>query len=112
MSERPTTLYTRVARCPEIQAASPLDILTEKRPPSPRAPVPTHHRVNLRLELERTADTQANASILIRGEGPPLRLEGITIKQPRPGWITLYLPPEEDWMSPTASEGPRCTGID
>jgi hypothetical protein len=35
--------------------------------------------------------------------GHKLRLSGIVIREPRPGWVTLEVPPLEEWREPLKS---------
>lgn len=49
----------------------------------------------MRLTLARDAHGAAVA-VVVRGD-PDVTLDGIRVAEPRPGFLTLSLPPLEDW---------------
>jgi site-specific recombinase XerD len=97
-----TTLYTKLAVLRGDRAVSPLDLLSGP-PASPRplmvAPSPTPVGA-LGIRMVRGHDARgrlAQVSLVVRGE-PEVRLEGIVVREPRPGFLALELPPLEDWQ--------------
>lgn len=55
----------------------------------------------MRLELSPRDDRDelaADATIIIESEPRPVRLAGIVVRESRPGWIALDLPPLEAWQ--------------
>ena len=42
----------------------------------------------------------AEATLTILTDLRPVELKGIVVRQPRPGWITLEVPPLERWAEP------------
>jgi site-specific recombinase XerD len=97
-----TTLYTKLAVLRGDRAVSPLDLLTGPPAPSrPLAVAPSSTPVGaLGIRMVRGHDVRgplAQVSLVVRGE-PEVRLEGIVVREPRPGFLALELPPLEDWL--------------
>lgn len=104
-----TTLYTRLAVLKGERAVSPLDLLQERAaalptaPSSPGPPVPpptpprpwetTGARMHVRLTRHHHG---GDVAVTIRGD-PDVTLDGIRVSEPRPGFLTLSLPPLEAW---------------
>ena len=95
-----TTIYTKVAVIRQQQIQSPLDTLTGKAlvPALPTAQRPVGRmRIQVRLRPGETAVAEAEASIL--SDDRYVHLDGIIVREPRPGWVTLEVPPLEAWES-------------
>ena len=89
-----TRLYTHVAGLSERQVRSPLDVLASDR--GPRSLVQPVGR--MRLQLSKTADPHSAAvELTIFTDKREITLRGITVREARPGWVTLDLPPWERW---------------
>jgi hypothetical protein len=55
----------------------------------------------LRIELTpRPGQAAADVGLLILGDERPVRLDGIVVRELRPGWIRLDVPPLERWADP------------
>ena len=59
----------------------------------------------LRLELTQSSDDSqgtpsADVVLHILTEPRPIRLSGIVVREPRPGWVTHEVPPLEEWKEP------------
>ncbi len=55
---------------------------------------------SLGIRMVRAHDARgplARVSLVVRGE-PEVVLEGIVVREPRPGFLALELPPLEDWQ--------------
>ena len=97
-----TTLYTKLAVLRGDRAVSPLDLLTGPPAPSrPLAVAPSSRPVGaLGIRMVRGHDARgplAQVSLIVRGE-PEVLLEGLVVREPRPGFLALELPPLEDWQ--------------
>jgi len=89
-----TRLYTHVAGLSERQVRSPLDVLSDDR--GSRSLVQPVGR--MRLQLAKTADPRsASVELTIFTDTRQVTLGGITVREARPGWVTLDLPPWERW---------------
>ena len=82
---------------------SPLDVMNKgpaqsqasTSPSAVKRPVGT-----LRLEVEHLSESgqrTAKAAVLILNPRQPVRLEGIMLREARPGWISMELPRHEIW---------------
>jgi len=92
-----TRLYTHVAGLSERQVRSPLDVLTANG--EQRSLVQPVGR--MRLQLSKTADPRSAAvELTILTDTRHVTLGGITVREARPGWVTLELPPSERWEEP------------
>jgi integrase/recombinase XerD len=98
-----TTIYTRVAVIKEGTIASPLDAIVDSRPKRlAQKPVG-----RMKIELtDRTLDPTsesngiraADVCLLVGGNETAItKLDGIIIRESRPCWIALDLPPIEAW---------------
>ncbi|MCC7073025.1 MAG: tyrosine-type recombinase/integrase [Deltaproteobacteria bacterium] len=108
-----TTIYTKLAVLKGERATSPLDLLNgptdapERRAELPQLLAPSHVRAlppgprvdasvgRMRISLDRDA-TGAALTVVVRGD-PNITLDGIRVAEPRPGFLTLSLPPLEEW---------------
>lgn len=108
-----TTLYTRVARLPEAKASSPLDLAAAEacgrkhvaggRPPSALLDDVGRLRIELKANAgEPGRAVEMLATLHITSAGCSVRLEGITVREPHPGWVTIELPPLESWRDEIA----------
>jgi len=115
-----TRLYTKVAVVKQRQVDSPMDILTGCRRPRGEEPKPaldpraiglpissdTPRPVGrLRIDLQpwpTGADTvpAADVTLTIVTDPQPVMLTGILVREARPGWLTLDVPPLEHWEEP------------
>jgi hypothetical protein len=115
-----TRLYTKVAVVKQRQVDSPMDILTGCRRPRGEEPKPaldpraiglpissdTPRPVGrLRIELRPRpsgAETvpAADVTLTIVTDPQPVMLTGILVREARPGWLTLDVPPLEHWEEP------------
>ena len=103
-----TTIYIKVAAPADPTAMqSPLDALHANAPG--RAPVhppvaPSVGRLSIFLKQITTHESEPQAckvTVRINRAGEPaVYLTGIVAQQPRPGWITLTVPPLEEWEEP------------
>ncbi len=96
-----TTLYTKLAVLRGDRATSPLDTLAGPGPVASMTTIPLQPqvgRLGIRMEPGRDArGPLARVTLVVRGE-PEVALEGIVVREPRPGFIALELPPAEDWQ--------------
>jgi integrase/recombinase XerD len=115
-----TRIYTKVAVVKQRQVESPLDTLTGCRRPQTSQPkatidprsigLPTSPHVarnvgRLRIELQpRPADAEAvpvaDVTLTVLTDPGPVQLTGIVVREARPGWLTLDVPPLERWAEP------------
>lgn len=118
-----TTLYTKLAVLSGARAQSPLDVLDEERQPArrsspPRAPgpnppapnhAPGHAMGHLGVDLTLAHDergVRGDVVLVVRGE-PAVKLEGIVVREPRPGFFAIELPPQESWAEPLSWLAPE-----
>ena len=94
-----TTIYVKVARPSDpAQPPSPLDKLYKVPPPAtaPEKPVG-----KMKLHFQQHADEQnrksAKVTIEILGQERPTYLTGTRALEVRPGFVTLEIPPLEQW---------------
>lgn len=97
-----TTIYARVAVLKQQEIESPLDraTLTRNRRSADRQPTPRPVG-RMRIDLQRLPGegNEAVSTVAIRGNQRDVLLSGIRVRQPRPGWVTLDIPPLEHWES-------------
>ncbi len=92
-----TRIYTNVAVMRQQQVTSPLDqIYAGQESHSTSPPVGT-------FQIELTPDTKdsANVRLVIKVSNGQVALDGIVVRQVRPGWVTMDIPPQEDWTRQT-----------
>ena len=91
-----TTIYTKIAlRRNEQETKSPLDVLTGRQLAPQTANLPVGR---LRIELTpRAGEPAADVKLVILGGEHSVDLDGIVVREIRPGWITLDVPPLERW---------------
>ncbi len=106
-----TTIYTKVAVIRQQQIQSPLDALTGKTRPCPspqqiglpRAPAPAAQpvgRMQLQVRRRQGEATVADVELSIFNDDRFIYLDGIVVREPRPGWVTMEIPPLEKWEKP------------
>ena len=106
-----TTIYTKVAVIRQQQIQSPLDALTGKTRscPSPqqiglpRSPAPVAQpvgRMQIVVRRRQGEATVADVELSIFNDDRFIYLEGIVVREPRPGFITMEIPPLEKWEKP------------
>lgn len=100
-----TTIYTRLA-VPRVAPVSPLDLLHESRDatargvnaPELREVPPQCDGASLRVGLKRNGDGTVAAVLRVTDlHGVSVDLSGIVARAARPGFLSLDLPPIEDW---------------
>ncbi len=95
-----TTIYTHVAAQSTQAVESPLDLLARVQRQKQPKPV-GRLRAELTLRKDEPQGTPAADVVLhILTEPRPIRLRGIVVREPRPGWVTLEVPPLEAWQEP------------
>ena len=100
-----TTIYTKVAVLKQSEITSPPDRLqaTQRDSQSEQSVQPKRPAVGrLRVELNVLAAADggsrtADAAVVVLNGAASVRLEGIRLFEPRPGWIAMELPPEDEW---------------
>ncbi|MCH7726370.1 MAG: hypothetical protein IH991_07830, partial [Planctomycetes bacterium] len=95
-----TTIYTKVAVIRQCQTESPLDTLTGQRRDRGKSvarPSVGHLSIDLNKRGELEGKAVVEATITIHSDTRPIQLHGIVVRQPRPGWVSLDIPPLEDW---------------
>jgi hypothetical protein len=115
-----TRIYTKVAVVKQRQVDSPMDLLTGCQRPrtaepkqtlDPRTiglPLSAHTPRpvgRLRIEVQRQpvgAGTvpSGDVTLTIVTDPHPVKLTGIVVREARPGWLSLDLPPLESWEEP------------
>ncbi len=98
-----TTIYTRVAPIRDKQVQSPLDVLFGKRAqPAPVVPAPSKPvgRMQIDVRLRKDDPKAANVTVTILSDDRFIPLDGIVVREARPGWVSLELPPLEQWEKP------------
>ncbi len=102
----PTTTAIR-----QQQIESPLDKLTGKTRPCPspqqiglpRAPAPVAKpvgRMQLLVRCRQGEATVADVELSIFNDERYIDLDGIVVREPRPGFVTMEIPPLEKWEKP------------
>ena len=105
-----TTIYTKLAVIRQQQIQSPLDALAGKpriypapqQIALPRSPAPMKWPVG-RMQIEvrlRSEPHSADVELSVFSDDRLIHFEGIVVREPRPGWITLEIPPLEAWEKP------------
>lgn len=106
-----TTLYTKLAVLRGDRGVSPIDRWNGPSATLPMLPSSSSSASAatagaampvgmLGITMERDTDARgvcARVTLHVRGE-PEVTLEGIVVREPRPGFFALELPPLEDWQ--------------
>ncbi len=96
-----TTIYVKVARPVDgREVASPLDVMQERttaRQNIVRKPV---GKLQIHLLQQPQAENSlrtAKVTLSIKNDGHTIYFTGAVAKEVRPGWVTLEIPPLEEW---------------
>ncbi len=99
-----TTIYTKLAELRPERATSPLDLLTLSSSalpslPPPPSPLSGENMGRMSLTVRFGHDERGErGDVLIRVRGEPeIVLDGIVCREPRVGFLSIELPPLEDW---------------
>jgi hypothetical protein len=99
-----TTIYVKVARPVDgREVASPLDVMQERttsRQNIVRKPV---GKLQIHLLQQPQAENSlrtAKVTLSINNDGRTINFTGTVAKEVRPGWVTLEIPPLEEWEEP------------
>ncbi|MBI5510393.1 MAG: tyrosine-type recombinase/integrase [Deltaproteobacteria bacterium] len=98
-----TRLYAHVASSAVERIESPIDRLLAVRDARARLTggAPASRPVGrMRLELRAVGPTSAEATLVIWTGAAPVRLAGVVVKESRPGFYSIDLPPLEAWAAP------------
>ena len=91
-----TTIYTKVARRSAAGVESPIDRMQGAKPATIKAQ--SVGKMTIELEPFRTQQVSgAKVTLSIDRHPEPVKLDGIVVKESRPGWLSLDLPPLEAW---------------
>jgi integrase/recombinase XerD len=99
-----TTLYTKLATLKAERGVSPLDLLTRAPPAEIAAPppqLPPGPVGRMRLEVRYSNDEigrRGDVVIIVRGP-PDVRLDGVVCREPRPGFLSIDVPPLASWTT-------------
>lgn len=99
-----TTIYVKVAEpSDESRMTSPLDQIEQSRTRRCET-VPQHSVGQLQLHLQEQPEDAgcrwAKATIAIQTPERPVYFTGTSVRQLRPGFVSLQIPPLEDWTEP------------
>ena len=105
-----TTIYTKVARSRPTQLASPLDRLaartsggTVAQSPAPPTAAPPVGRLSIHMRPApdcKPTERRAQVTLDIQHPRGPVYLKGIVVREMRPGWLNIEVPPMESWADP------------
>jgi hypothetical protein len=99
-----TRIYTKVAVGTEREVRSPLDVLNGcGRGVQPKDYPQSVGRMRVQLIARCGSNEEAHSAdvvLTILTDTRPIRLSGIVVQEPRPGWVTLEVPPLEAWAEP------------
>jgi site-specific recombinase XerD len=105
-----TTIYTKVARSRPTQLASPLDRLAARQsgssapPPAPSTDRPPVGKLKIHMRAApdcKPDERRAQVTLDIQHpRGGPIYLTGIVVREMRPGWLNIEVPPLESWSDP------------
>lgn len=88
-----TRLYTHVAVVDGGRVTSPLDrLMLAEGTAQQSAPAVGRMRVEMRL-----VGDEGRVTLVLKEASGEIRLQGLVVREPRPGWVTLDVPPLEDW---------------
>ena len=93
-----TTIYVKVARPAEKADKSPLDQLypQQHQHVSPR---PSVGMLRFHFQQQPAHENRrvAKVTLSVRLKDRPVYFTGIRVEETRPGYVTLHIPPSEDW---------------
>lgn len=105
-----TTIYTKVARSRPTQLVSPLDRLAARtsagaaaQSPAPPTAAPPVGRLNIHMRAAqdcKPGERRAQVTLDIQDSRGPVYLTGIVVREMRPGWLNVEVPPLESWADP------------
>ncbi len=94
-----TTIYTKVAVGKDGRVQSPLDAIRRSKQKS--APTAGRMRIAIEpIEEESGKPRSARIELTIAASPRPIKLSGIYVRELRPGWLALDVPPLETWAEP------------
>lgn len=100
-----TTIYAKVAIGQVTKIESPLDRIAAAAQQRPETPVPTPPPPAGRLRVHVDPPDQdkhgvrtARCRVFVLQPADTLELPGIALRESRPGWLALEVPPIEDWQ--------------
>jgi site-specific recombinase XerD len=107
-----TKLYTKLVTPKRENAQSPLDVLTgnadrteragEGVSPTKTLPPVGRMQIHMRLAPDSLPGRpKAQVTLEIKTDTRPIYLTGIIVREARPGWQTLEVPPLEQWEEPS-----------
>ena len=93
-----TTIYTKVAVRSAGRIESPLDAMTQPQQTERPRRVPEVGRMTIDIQpVQNRGVPAARVRLVIANDAAPVELGGIVVKETRPGWLSLDLPPLEAW---------------
>ena len=104
-----TTIYIRVARSRPTQLVSPLDRLAGGTSVGATAQAaraqssPSVGRLDIHMRAAPDCgpgERRAQVTLGIQRAGGPVYLTGIVVREMRPGWLNVQVPPMESWADP------------
>ncbi len=94
-----TTIYTKVAVGKDGRVQSPLDAI--QRPKQRPAPAIGRMKISVQPTAgEAGTPRRARVELTIAANPRPIQLGGIYVRELRPGWLALDVPPLETWAEP------------
>lgn len=94
-----TTIYVKVARPTSSDDVSPLDNLQPTPQAIPERPTVGSLQIHFQPQLESSVPL-AKVTLSVNQSGRPIYFTGIVVAESRPGFVTLQIPPTEDWVQP------------
>ncbi|MEZ6055065.1 MAG: tyrosine-type recombinase/integrase [Planctomycetaceae bacterium] len=100
-----TTIYTKVSVLQQTSVRSPLDAMNSREnggrlvegPQKLGQPRASVGRLRLEMTLDADDCQQATAAIVVLNGDQSVRLGGIELRESRPGWVAMNVPPLEAW---------------
>ena len=101
-----TTIYIKVARVRATRLVSPLDRLADgtsvgaTAQPAPVQKAPSVGRLDIHMRAAPDCgpgERRAQVTLGIQRFGGPVYLTGIVVREMRPGWLNVQVPPLETW---------------
>ena len=86
-----------------------MDVLDgQGKVPAPVKPQRSVGHMGIELKLRAPQDdtpSAADVALLVKNDSRPVRLDGIVVKEPRPGWVTLDVPTSDGKTESWGFEG-------
>lgn len=99
-----TTIYVKVARpTDDRHVSSPLDVMYERSAVQSATTTKPVGKLQIHLQQQPKEPTilrSAKVTLSIQSDGRPIYFTGTVAKEVRPGWVTLEIPPLEQWEEP------------